>query len=288
MMGLDGGRALMEGKTSKATNTGATLVRFGRYFGRYLSGVILALALIFVSTWTQVVTPDYIGQAVDCYFFPQTTSNCWFDPAVQTAIQNGTLDTITTDAKLMGLGNIVLILVALFLLGSVITGLAFFIMSRTGQFVLRRLRQDLFIKFQKLSLTFYSENETGDLMSRVTNDTDTIQQAFGFMLLSVLSGALLMVWIVIKMLQANVPYALLSLAVVPVMILATTYFSGQARKAFRRSREQMGNVNADLQESISGVREVVAFNAPKKHRGIPAVNAANRDATCGRRLHQRS
>lgn len=279
MMGLDGGRAFMEGKTSKASNTGTTLIRFGRYFGRYMGGVVLALVLIFFSTWTQVVAPDYIGQAVDCYFFPQATSNCWFDPAVQTAIQTGTLDTITTDAKLAGLGSIVLTLGTLFVLGSVITGLAFFTMSRTGQFVLRRMRQDLFIKFQKLSLTFYSETESGDLMSRVTNDTDTIQQALGFMLLNVISGVLLIVWIMIKMLQANVPYALLSLAVVPVMILATTYFSGQARKAFRRSREQMGNVNADLQESISGVREVQAFNRAEENiEEFRRTNAANRDA----------
>ena len=98
-------------------------------------------------------------------------------------------------------------------------------MTWTGQHVLRRMRQDLFRKLQPLSLSYYAENEAGDLMSRITNDTDTIQQAFGFALLSVISGALLMVWIVIKMLQANVPYALLSLAVVPVMVVATVWFS---------------------------------------------------------------
>ncbi|MEP7293129.1 MAG: ABC transporter ATP-binding protein, partial [Chloroflexota bacterium] len=279
MGGLDGNRRLMEGETSKAANTSATLVRLGQYFGRYISGVIFALVLIFISTWTQVVSPDYIGQAVDCYLFPQATSNCWFDSTVQAAIQTGTLDTIPTDVKLLGLGNIVLILVGFFLLGAVITGLSFFVMSRTGQFVLRRMRQDLFVKFQKLSLSFYSENETGNLMSRVTSDTDTIQQALGFGLLSVISGALLIVWIMIKMLQANVPYALLSLTVVPFMALATVYFSGQARKAFRKSRQEMGNVNADLQESISGVREVQAFNRAEENiEEFRRTNAANRDA----------
>jgi ATP-binding cassette subfamily B protein len=64
----------------------------------------------------------------------------------------------------------------------------------------------------------------------------------------------------IKMLQADFYYALLSLSVVPLMALATFYFSGQARKAFRRSRQEMGSVNAGLQESIAGAREVQAFN----------------------------
>lgn len=279
MFGLDGDRGFFEGSTSKAANTGTTLARFGRYFGANIVGVIVALLLIVTSTWTQVVTPDYIGQAVDCYLFPQATSNCWLDSNVQAAIQGGTLNTITTDAKLAGLGNIVLTLIVLFLGGSVVTGLAFYVMNRAGQNVLRRLRQELFVKLQKLSLTFYSDNETGDLMSRITNDMSTIEQAFGFMLLSVISGALLIVWVVVKMVQANVPYALLSLAVVPLMFLATWYFSGQARKAFRRSREVMGSVNADLQESIAGVREVQAFNRAEENiEEFRRTNAANRDA----------
>ncbi len=279
MGGLDGGRRLMEGETTKAANTSATLMRFGKYFGIYLGGVLVALALIVVSTWTQVVSPDYIGQAVDCYFFPQTTSNCWFDSTVQAAIQSNTLASVTTDVKLAGLGHLVLILVGLFLVGSVVSGLGFYTMSRTGQLVLRRMRQDLFRKAHELSLSYYSENEAGDLMSRITNDTQTIQQVFGFALLSVISGALLMVWIVVKMLQTNVPYALISLAVVPIMFVSTVYFSNQARKAFRISREELGNVNSDLQESIAGVREVQAFNREDENiENFRRANAANRDA----------
>ncbi|MCC6802576.1 MAG: ABC transporter ATP-binding protein [Anaerolineae bacterium] len=279
MGGLDGGRRMLEGETSKASNVSATLVRFGQYFGVYITGVILALALIVVSTWTQVVTPDYIGQAVDCYLFPQATSNCWFDSTVSAAIRSGAIDTLTADVKLAGLGSLVLTLAALFLLGSVISGLGFYVMSQTGQLVLRRMRQDVFDKLHQLSLSYYSENDAGDLMSRITNDTQTIQQVFGFALLSVISGALLMVWIVIKMLQTNVPYALISLVTVPIMFAATVYFSNQARKAFRVSREELGNVNADLQESIAGVREVQAFNREDENiENFKRANAANRDA----------
>ena len=60
--------------------------------------------------------------------------------------------------------------------------------------------------------------------------------------------------------RLSLPFALLSLAVVPVMVVATLWFSGQARKAFRRTRQEMGSVNAELQESIAAVREVQAFN----------------------------
>ncbi|MGQ9910745.1 MAG: ABC transporter transmembrane domain-containing protein, partial [Candidatus Flexifilum sp.] len=258
MGGLDGGRRLMEGEVSKARNVGETLRRFWRYFRRYWYGVAAALTLIVIATWSQVVAPDIIGQAVDCYLFPrpavsfgnfsQPGTTCWYDANVQAAIANNTLDTITTEARLNGLAGMTLILIGLFVLGAISNGLAFFAMSRTGQLVLRLIRSDLFAKLQHLTIGFYARNEAGNLMSRVTSDTDTIQQVFSFALLSVIGGALLIVWIIIKMLQTNISYALISLTVVPLMFIATVYFSGQARRAFRRSRQEMGSVNANLQE----------------------------------------
>ena len=87
-------------------------------------------------------------------------------------------------------------------------------------------------------------------MSRITNDTSAIEQAFSFALVNVFSGILLLVWVAYNMLTTNLPFALLSLAVSPLMFMATVYFSDQARKAFRVSRKEIGNVNAELQESI--------------------------------------
>src|SRR5512142_1999406 len=81
------------------------------------------------------------------------------------------------------------------------------------------------------------------------------------------------------MLTTNAPFALLSLSIAPILFLATVYFSNQARKAFRVSREEIGNVNAELQESISAVREVQAFNRAEENiQQFKEVNAANRDA----------
>ena len=285
MMGLDGGRGLLQADKLQTQNVGATLRRFAQYFRQNWPGVLIAFALIIASTWTQVYSPEVIGQAVDCYLFPQPVSamsagsDCWYDPTIQAAIQGNTLDQVTTETKLAGLGGMVVLLGAIFLAGSVMSGLAFYAMSSTGQKVLRRLRQDLFRKMQALTIGYYAENEAGNLMSRVTSDTDTIQQVLSFALMQVFSGVLLMVWIGYNMLTANLPYGLLSLILVPVMFVATLYFSNQARIAFRRSRQEMGSVNADLQESIAGVREVQAFNREDENiENFRRTNAANRDA----------
>ena len=88
-----------------------------------------------------------------------------------------------------------------------------------------------------------------------------------------------MLWIAYNMLLISVPYALISLIVVPVMIGATLWFSNQARRAFRRTRTEMGSINAELQESISAVREVQAFNRAEENiENFRLTNAANRDA----------
>jgi ATP-binding cassette subfamily B protein len=170
-------------------------------------------------------------------------------------------------------------MIGLFVVGAILTGLTFFTMAWTGQHVLRVLRVQVFEQLHRLSLSYYSEHEAGDLMSRITNDTTAIEQAFSFALVNVFGGILSLVWVAYNMVNTNLPFALLSLAVAPVMFLATLYFSGQARKAFRISREEIGNVNAELQESIAAVREVQAFNrADENIEQFKEVNAANRDA----------
>ncbi|MDW8269766.1 MAG: ABC transporter ATP-binding protein, partial [Anaerolineae bacterium] len=170
-------------------------------------------------------------------------------------------------------------IVGLFVLVSLASGLQFFSMSWAGQQVLRTLREAIFAHIHRLSLSYYTRNEAGDIMSRITNDTDTLQQAISFALVQVLGGVLLLGWIVYKMLTLNWAYGLLSMVVLPLMAVATVWFSGRARQAFRRTRIEIGNVNANLQESIAGVREVQAFGREEANiESFRERNAANRDA----------
>ncbi|MBM3128480.1 MAG: ABC transporter ATP-binding protein [Chloroflexi bacterium] len=283
--GPGGPRHLLAQETSKAGNVGATLARLGSYFKPYWFMLVLVTGLMIVNTWTQVITPDLTGQVVDCFLAPapepqfqelskatleMRATNCWYTPIHPNR---------TMDETLAGLGGLVATLVGIYLLGAILGGLMFYVMTWTGQRVLKRLRVDVFRHLHRLSVGFYAENETGNVMSRITNDTDTLQQAINFALIQVVSGALLLVWITWNMLTKSVAYALVSMAVVPLMILATTWFSDQARRAFRRTRKEIGNVNANLQESIAGVREVQAFNRENANIAeFERSSAAYRDA----------
>ncbi|MCX7789894.1 MAG: ABC transporter ATP-binding protein/permease [Chloroflexaceae bacterium] len=270
MMGGPGGPGrLLNQETQKPRRVGATLARFWRYFRPWWYAVALTVALIVVATTLQVATAPVIGQAIDCYLAPNRAA-CWFDPSAVS---------LDAQARLAGLGRLVVILALLFTAGSLLQGLAFFTLNWAGQRALRQIREDTFDQIHRLSLGFYTRNEAGNIMSRITNDTDTIQQTLGFALLSVVSGVLQLTITGALMLQTNVPYALLSLSVLPLMAWATFYFSQQARRAFRRSRQEMGSVNAGLQESIAGVREVQAFSREEESiEQFRRANAANRDA----------
>ena len=277
----------LDREVSKPQKTSATLRRFGVYFAKYWPVLLFTLALVVTSTWAQVTAPELLGQAVDCYLNPDTGSGfegfpgasaettsttCWIDASAAAG-------QLTNEQRLEGLTGVVLRLVALFLLSSAATGMTFYTMAWAGQHVLKRMRVEVFQHLHRLSLGYYSENEAGDLMSRITNDAETIQQAISFALVNVFGGILLIIWVVLTMLGKNVGFALVSLAVVPLMWFATSWFSGQARKAFRLSRTEMGNVNAELQQSISGVREVQAFSREEENIStFRDVNAANRDA----------
>src|SRR5690349_3640285 len=202
MMGGPGGPGrLLNTEVQKPKDTGATLARFGHYFRPYWLGVALALTFIVLGALSQVTAPALIGETVDCYLLPRPDA-CWY----ATITPN-----MSFDARLAGLAGLTLLLVALFITGSALQGIAFYAMNWSGQHALRHIREDLFAQVHRLSLGYYARNEAGNIMSRITSDTDTIQQALGFALLNVMGGALLIVWIVIKMLQADVWYALLSL-----------------------------------------------------------------------------
>ena len=111
---------------------------------------------------------------------------------------------------------------------------------------------------QKLSLGFFSEQETGDVMSRFTNDMSTLQQAIAFAVLQVLSGFLLIGMIIWQMFDKSVPYALISLITLPQMFIDTIRFSGQPRKDFTKAQMEIGTVNDEMQKRKSEKSELLS------------------------------
>jgi ATP-binding cassette subfamily B protein len=312
-------RRIMSGEALKPKSVSATLGRLAGYFIRYWLVLLLVALCITLNTWAQVIAPDLVGQAVDCYLNPPGStlfggfpalpgasqgntpiqSNCWLaadstladarDPikqALRNALYTGSaiptlqdLSAASVEDRLAGLARVIGTVAALYFGGALVVGAAFFAMTWAGQSVLRRLRVELFQHLHELPQGYYAEHEAGDLMSRITNDATAVEQALSFALIQVLGAILLLVWTITTMLSKSLAFGLLSLVVLPAMFIATLWLSDQARKAFRKSRQEMGSLNAELQESTAAVREVQAFNRAEENiKNFMATNAANRDA----------
>lgn len=256
----------------KAENVGSTLARLLRYFRPYTGLLAVIFLFVIINVLIQVAVPLLIGQTVDCALVEQLESS---------AASCRIVDDVPADAagRLRLLGILVSVAVGGYLVGSLCASQMFFLFAKVGYRILHQLRMDVFQHIHRLSLGYFTRNSSGDVMSRVTNDISTIQQIVGFPFLSTIQGILLITLIITAMLVTNWVFALVAMSMLPLMFIATRWLSTLARQAFRVVREEVGEINADLQENIAAVREVQAFNREEENIAqFRAQNKANRDA----------
>jgi ABC-type multidrug transport system fused ATPase/permease subunit len=265
-----GGRhGVAQEETPKPTQVGRTLRRLLTYF-RPFGGLMVTVALLVIaSTLLQLAAPYLTGVAVDQFIVPGGRPRPgwlgWLLP--QDA------------SRVSGLTVTMLVLLGTYGLNWAANAGEFYLMTLVGQRVLLRMRKEIFERVETLSLRFFDQHEAGDLMSRLVNDTQVINQVFSGGVVRLASMSLSLVGILASMLGLNWRLALASFTILPVMVLMTTVFSRRARTAFRRTRQTIGEVSAELQENIAAVREVQAFAREEENISeFEAINASNRDA----------
>ncbi|MEH1830045.1 MAG: ABC transporter ATP-binding protein [Nostoc sp.] len=230
----------------------STLRRFLQYVLLYRKEIPIAITLVLIGAITQAIGPFFLGWSIDHL------------------IAQGNLQGLLQLLGLLGLNYGIGVLATR---GQIIR--VGWIMQR----LLAQLRQDIFLKIQNLPLSFFDRSEAGDLMSRLLNDVNTVNQAFGLTVAQMLGNTFSLVGIVIAMLSINLQLGLLSNLVVPLMIFTTSLFARWARARFRVTRQTIGELSAKLEEDIGSVREAQAFNRVQMNiEEFDVLNAANRDA----------
>ena len=129
-----------------------------------------------------------------------------------------------------------------------------------GQSVMYDLRQEIFAKLQRLDLRFYDRNPIGRLMTRITNDVETLNTLFSSGVVTVFGDLFTLGFIVAAMLSMSWPLALVSFSILPVVFLTAFVFRAKVRAAYRDIRVRIARINAFLQEHITGVQVVQLFN----------------------------
>ncbi|MBM2813198.1 MAG: transporter ATP-binding protein, partial [Chloroflexi bacterium] len=155
----------------------------------------------------------------------------------------------------------------------------FLTMSLISQDVLNRMRGDLFRKINQLSLSYHDRHDSGVTMSRIVNDVTVFQELLTQGAVNVIADCLLLIGIIVVMLTMSAKLTLFASAVLPIMVIATIFYTQRAHGAYRRTRETIGEVAAGFQENVSGVRIVQAFGREGENRDrFERINTRNRDA----------
>lgn len=154
-----------------------------------------------------------------------------------------------------------------------------YLLSWVGQRVLSNLRSTLFRRLQEQSMVFHDTRIVGVTVSRVINDVAEINELLSQGLITLLGDMLILLGTIVVMLQMNTRLALLTFIVIPLMILATYFFSRSARKAYRETRSRVAAVVGDLAEDISAMRVIQAFaQETATQQRFKRINEANRMA----------
>jgi ATP-binding cassette subfamily B protein len=202
------------------------------YLAPYRAALALVLACILAYTLLQLAGPYLFGLAIDRFI-------------------------ASRDAP--GLARIALWMLAVYALYNAFQAAGNWVSAVVSQRALQRLRRDLFDHLQSLRLEFFDRHGAGELMSRLTNDIDAINQAVSQNVTALIAGVLSLAGIVIAMFVLNHWLALATLLVVPILLGFTEFVARYTRRGYRNLQQHLGEMNGVMEEAISGLKVVKAF-----------------------------
>lgn len=242
------GRGPMSTRIEKARNPLSTLRRLLYYFEPYKVAIGFVFFLVVVYTLLGLAGPYLMGQAIDRFISHQ---------------------------QIDGLATIAVAMLAVFLLSNGFQAASNWLMAGISQRALKSVRQNLFRHLQTLPLSFFDKRSAGELMSRLTNDIDAVNQAVSQNVTSLFASILSMAGIIVAMFVLDRWLALASLLVLPIMFWFTQFVARYTRKGFQNLQQHLGSLNGVMEEAISGQKVVKAFR--RNESVIEAFRASNQE-----------
>jgi ATP-binding cassette subfamily B protein len=235
---------------------GRLMKRLMRYLWPYRLVALLALVAIILYGVLQAIPPYLLKVEVDRYLEPAGRRDL---PAF--------LARFLSADPLVGVTQIAfLFFLPTALLSFLLEFGQSFAMQLVGQKVMYDLRKEIFGHLQRLQMSFYDRNPVGRLVTRVTADVDVLNDLFASGLVAIFGDFFTLLSILVVMLRMDWKLALLTYAVLPVIVLATLAFRNAVRESYRRIRVAIARINAYLQEHITGISVIQLFNREARSR----------------------
>jgi ATP-binding cassette, subfamily B, multidrug efflux pump len=249
---------------------GRLMRRLLTYLRPYKWHVLVALAAIILKSGLDVLGPYLTKIAIDKYLAKSadspSSSHSWIGDRLSSA-------PLTGIAQIGGL--YVGILVFTFTLEFIQT----YLMQWTGQKVMFDLRRQIFRHLQFMHVGFFDKNPVGRLVTRVTTDVDALNEMFTAGVVSIFEDVFVLAGIIGIMMKMNWKLALITFAVLPLIVYATMIFRDKVRDSYRRIRTAIARINSYLQEAVSGMLVLQLFNREKRaFNKFSDINASHMEA----------
>jgi len=221
----------------RAKNSKQTLRRLWRYMSTQKWGLSAVLLCVVLNCLFNLAGPYLIGQAIDNY--------------MQTP-------------HVIGLAHTAVALLLVFILVSITTWLQHILMAPVAQHTVMALRETLFAKLQLQPIRFFDTHPHGDLMSRLSNDVDTISNVLNESIVQFMSAAITLVGVGFMMFSLNLWMAMISLITIPILAQVIKVVAKHTRKGFQDQQKQVGALNALIEETISGAKIIKAYGQEER------------------------
>ena len=224
-------------KMGKAKNTKGTVMRVWNYMGYQKAALTFVIFLVFATTLLGLLGPYLMGVIIDQYIVPK---------------------------DLNGTARMCMLLIAIYGITVFLTWLQTFVMVNVALKKKKKIRQDIFEKIQTLSLRFFDVRSQGDLMSRVTNDIDNLNQALTQSVVQIISSALTFIGVTIAMFALDWILAIVTLITVPIMFFVTKKLVAYSGKNFAKRQKDLGELNGFIEEAITGADVTTLYGKEKE------------------------
>jgi ATP-binding cassette subfamily B protein len=236
------------------------------YLRPYRWQVTVALISIFLKAGADVLGPYLTKIAVDRYLIHVPGLRSPFDRFLSTN-------------AIVGIAQIAALYVGALSISFLLEFLQTYYMQWTGQKAMFDLRTEIFRHLQRMHIAYYDKNPVGRLVTRVTTDVDALNEMFTSGVVSIFEDIFVLIGIAMIMMRMDWRLALITLAVLPLIAIATNIFRNKVRESYRRIRTAIARINAHLQEHVSGMIVLQLFNREKKSfKRFSEVNALHMDA----------
>lgn len=256
----------------EAHERGSALRWLLRWAYPYRYRMLASTLLVTVGALLQVVGPLLTAAAVDLYVKPEPSATARRVAAVLSWLglpQSGSA----------GLVSLALLYFLALGLGSALLVVQARSMLTTGQLVMRDLRDRLFAHLQTLDLSYFHRTPAGRIITRLTSDVDAVNELFTSGLVDILADTLLLLGIVVVLFSLSPRLALVSFAVLPLLVLLAIWFRRHARAVYLEVRTKLAAVNTHIQEHLAGIAVVQVLRAQgESARRFTRLDAEHRDA----------